>query len=155
MSLNVIVPTSREQPQTWRYTLEAPADDWMKPDFDDGGWRQAPGGFGKEDTPGAVVGTKWETEDIWLRRTFEIAKADFDVAFLDVHHDEDAEVYLNSELLAGFKEYTTGYVLENVTESLRAALREGENTLAVHCHQTVGGQFIDAGLQFGAQTRPE
>ena len=49
----VIVPTSQEQPQTWRYTFDKPADDWFKPEFGDGDWKQGPGGFGHGDVHGA------------------------------------------------------------------------------------------------------
>ena len=37
----VVVPTSEQQPQTWRYTTEKPADGWEKPGFDDSAWKRS------------------------------------------------------------------------------------------------------------------
>ena len=63
-----------------------------------------------------------------------------------MHHDEDAEIYLNGELVKKVTGYTTEYVTYRLPESAKKALIRGENTIAVHCHQTGGGQFIDVGL---------
>src|SRR5208282_1712273 len=41
-----VVPSSREQPVVWQYTLEQPANNWTSPDFDTTGWKSGPGGFG-------------------------------------------------------------------------------------------------------------
>src|SRR5205814_1039744 len=69
-----IVPTSERQGKVWRFTLQKPAEDWFKPGFDDSGWQEGPGGFGTRGTPGAVVRTEWKTDDIWLRRTVQVAE---------------------------------------------------------------------------------
>jgi hypothetical protein len=67
------------------------------------------------------------------------------LAFL-VFHDEDVEIYVNGVLAAS----APGYVGDDVTLPMnaagRAALKRGENLIAVHCHQTVGGQYIDVGI---------
>jgi hypothetical protein len=50
-------------------------------------------------------------------------------------------------LIASPKGYTTDYSLVPLDQkTLAAAWKEGENVLAVHCHQTGGGQYIDLGI---------
>ncbi|HOK67883.1 MAG TPA: hypothetical protein PLV55_13860, partial [Anaerohalosphaeraceae bacterium] len=136
--------------QTWRYTTSQPNTGWMNEGFNDSGWPEGPGGFGTTGTPGAVVGTVWNTSDIWIRRTFtlpSLTPEQMNRLVLRIHHDEDAEVYLNGVLAATVTNYTTSYVYLPINAAARAALRAGQsNLIAVHCHQTAGGQFIDVGL---------
>ena len=141
-----LVPTSKEKAQTWRYTFAKPTEGWEKPDFDATQWKEGAGGFGTKITPKAVVGTEWKSDDIWLRRAFELAVAPVGEVLLSIHHDEDAEVYLNGVLAAKVAGFTSGYVEVPLTPGGRKALKAGANTMAIHCHQTAGGQCIDAGL---------
>ncbi|MBM4088238.1 MAG: hypothetical protein FJ276_02225 [Planctomycetes bacterium] len=60
-----------------------------------------------------------------------------------IHHDEDAVVFLNGVRVLRRTGYTTEYETEEIASS---ALRAGRNVLAIHCRQTGGGQYIDAGL---------
>ncbi len=141
-----VVPSSRETAIVWKYTTEKPADDWNKPSFNDGEWKSGPGGFGTEGTPGAVVRTQWNTPNIWMRRTFELKDAKLSEPSLSIHHDEDAQVYINGELVANVAGYTTEYVTVPMNAKARSALKPGQNTIAVHCKQTGGGQYIDVGI---------
>ena len=136
---------AREEAVTWRYSLETPSDDWAQADFDDGGWKQGRGGFGAEGTPGAVIGTEWKSGDIWLRREFELATLPHEPVLL-LHHDEDAEVFVNGVPAAKVNGYTTTYWRLPISAEGRAALRKGPNVLAIRCKQTAGGQYIDAGI---------
>jgi len=142
----VVVPTSQARGQAWRYTLDRPGKDWFKPDFDDGGWKEGVAGFGTSGTPGAVVRTEWKTGDIWLRRQFLLAGAPGRDLYLALHHDEDAEVYLNGVLAARVAGFVTDYEEVPISTEARAALKPGKNVIAIHCRQTRGGQYIDAGL---------
>ena len=142
-----LVPTSQLSGQTWRYTTAAPATDWMASSFNDASWLQGPGGFGTEQTPGTVVRTLWNTGDIWLRRSFTLTSSQLVDPQWRIHHDEDAELYLNGELVATLSGYTSGYVRVALDAHARSLLRTDSNTLAVHVHQITGGQYIDVGLE--------
>ena len=137
-----IVPTSEREPQKWRFTTDKPADDWFQPKFDDSKWQEGPGGFGTKGTPGIIVGTEWKTSDIWLRRTVEVPAVVNPL--LRVFHDEDCEIYLNGKKAAAAEGYTTGYMFVPLSDA--AALKPGNNVIAVHCKQTTGGQGIDVGI---------
>ena len=141
-----IVPTSQEEPTEWRYTTAPPGAGWERSEFDDSGWTAAPGGFGAEGTPGAVNRTAWESPDIWLRREFILPRIALSNPHLLIHHDEDAEVYINGVLASKLEGFTTGYGFAAISPEARRALVAGPTVIAIHCRQTRGGQYIDAGL---------
>jgi len=144
--VKTIVPTSEKDGLEWRYTMEKPADGWEQPGFDDSSWRKGPGGFGTKDTPGTAVRTEWKGSDIWIRRTFELPDKKSGRTHLSIHHDEDAEVYINGRLANKLEGYTTSYIQIELDEKALQALKVGTNCIAVHCRQTSGGQYIDVGL---------
>ena len=140
-------------PLAWAWTTVAPPAGWEKPCFDDSAWARSAGGFGStfilKDHPHAKGATKWETPEIWLRRHFTYAKPSGKIlqATVNMFHDEDAEVYLNGELVLSVKGYNTNWSPFAVpAEKFAAAVKEGDNVIAVKVVQNVGGQFIDLGL---------
>jgi hypothetical protein len=143
---HTLAPDALQGRINWKYTIEKPADDWVKPEFDDSKWSEGVGGFGTEGTPGTFINTVWGTNDIWLRREFVLNQGDFSNAKIQLHHDEDAEVYLNGVLAVKDSGYLTTYEEFESAPAALATLQNGTNFMAVHCHQTHGGQYIDAGL---------
>lgn len=147
LASRMLAGTAESGPVRWRFTLTAPAGDWNATSFNDGDWTEAAGGFGTSGTPGAIIGREWSTGDIWLRRTFTAPAIPAAAAlFLRVHHDEDAEVYINGAVAARLPRWTSGYVEVPLSIEAAKALHSGTNTIAIHCHQNSGGQYIDAGL---------
>jgi len=132
-----------ELAKPYRFTTTPPAADWMSEAMDDSGWASGLSPFGNA-LPG--VRTSWTNADIWLRQSFDSETGDIQAASLVIFHDEDTEVYINGQLVWKQDGYTTAYEAFGVTDALKKALRKGRNILAVHTHQTVGGQFIDLAL---------
>ncbi len=142
-----VVPTSQGAGLTWRYSTEKPSGgDWAAAGYDDSAWKQGPGVLGTGNTPGAHVRTTWNTPDVWARRAFDLPEVNPANLLLNVLHDEDAELYLNGVLAATVKGHTGSYEELAIAPEARAAIKPGKNVIAVHCHQTAGGQSIDAGL---------
>jgi hypothetical protein len=140
-----VVPAADSAETLWRFTTETPGADWSKPGFNDKAWKESPAGFGTGDPPGASIKTPWSTSDIWIRRKVDMPASSRDLQ-LWLHHDEDAEVYLNGVLAVRVKGYTTSYDVVPMLPAAREQIKPGEMLVAIHCHQTTGGQYIDAGF---------
>ncbi|MBA3937105.1 MAG: glycoside hydrolase family 2 [Planctomycetes bacterium] len=146
-----ILPTSQTASQSYKYVFAPPAPKWSDMNFDDSAWMSGPGGFGTGAPGAGLLGTVWNTPDVWLRRNFTLPKLSSEAlnkVLLADFHDDDFEVYLNG-VLAYRK---TGYIFRDYEYSLlsdaaKAALVVGgDNMMAVHCHQLTGGQYVDVGL---------
>jgi hypothetical protein len=141
-----IVPTAQSARVKWRYTLEPPSGDWVKPDFDDSAWQQGIGGFGTKGTSGAIIGTEWKTTRIWLHREFTLPGRAPRNPRLWLIYDEDPEVYLNGVLATRQNGWITQYEEADIAPAALATLKPGKNVMAVRASQTYDGQAIDVGL---------
>ena len=145
-----LLPTAAASAEgvAWRYTTAPPPANWADAAFDDSAWKVGRGGFGGK-VPNSRPRTDWATDDLWLRRTVALSAADVKAAAdlkLVLHHDEDAEVYLNGTQILSRPGFTTRYEAIPLPPAAAKLLRVGENVLAVHCHQIEGGQYLDLGL---------
>jgi hypothetical protein len=144
--ITMILPAADMKPAIWKYTTTHPTGNWMADNFNDASWKQGESGFGSPGTPGAVIGTVWKTDDIWLRREVDVQLPQLDELQAWFHHDEDAEVYINGVLAIQIGGFSASYDAFPLTPKGRAAIRPGKNLIAIHCHQTSGGQYVDFGL---------
>ena len=142
-----IVPTSQKTAQTWRYAFESPQGDWKGAAFDDAAWQEGKAPFGHDYD---AKHTDWTTDNIWLRRHFnpgELSAEALDHLLVRYQHDEDVEVYINGVEALKRRGFISVYEYHSLSAEAKQALKaNGDNVLAVHCHQTIGGQFIDVGL---------
>jgi beta-galactosidase len=130
----------------WRYTTDKPPADWTSPAFDASAWKLGRGGFGQKHNWESFIQTPWSTKDIWLRQKFACDDATFRRAMLVAHYDNGTEVYVNGQPIWQGRGWNDHYAGFDVTKPLWKALRAGQNTIAIHCNQDTGGQFIDVAL---------
>ena len=141
-----LLPTSQQKAQKWRFTFEKPAEDWHLTEFDDTTWKLGEAGFGKNEVSNAKVRTGWKEADIWLRRSFDVPDRPLADLFLNIHHDDNVEIFINGQLVKTLDKWTTDYDRVRLDELAKKALKPGANIIAVHCHQEMGGQYIDVGI---------
>ena len=134
-----MISDARANGSTWNYSLEnhrTIGSRW----FDHSKWDSGKGGFGREGNPGSKVNTKWHTSDIWLRKNFRLVAIPKTLR-ISLHHDEDAQVYLNGKLILERKDScypNTEFTM--FPKKLPAFCKQAKNVIAVHCKQTSGGQ---------------
>ncbi len=144
--MSCVVPAADQAPAVWHYTTSKPQENWTRPNFADSTWSLGKSGFGTAETPGAIIGTVWNTPDIWLRREVEIPADKLNDLQMWVYHDDDVEIYINGTLAMSTNGWTTSYGVAPLSDVARKSLRPGRNLIAIHCHQYEGGQYVDVGL---------
>jgi hypothetical protein len=144
--LQTLVPTSQDQPQTWRYSTDDPGNDnWYQTGFNDQGWKEAPGPFGSRGRNAAAGGTAWHTKQIWLRRSFTLQEMQGQIALL-IAHQESIDVYINGVLAVTSPGSSRTYTVYPLSAEGLAALHPGTNVMAVHAYVDFGGPFADVGV---------
>ncbi|MCH8219190.1 MAG: DUF4965 domain-containing protein [Planctomycetes bacterium] len=147
------LPSGQDRPFECLYTTEEPPANWMSPAFNDKAWTPGVAPFGTwkyED----CSRTPWDTEQIWLRRTFKVD---------DLRQGKDLFVYLaqpgkRSVTLNNVEVYVNGILAARLarwdrTETLRLSekaarsLRRDGNCLAVTGRALGEDRFIDVGLR--------
>jgi len=136
------VPTAEQSAQLWRYTMKEPRSQWAAVAFSDRGWKTGAAPFGA-----SAARTVWQTNDLWLRRDFDLDQTLTGMARLWLRLQGEAEVYLNGVLALRGCGCADGYGSREVTEAARATLKQGKNTIAIHAiSMTDTAPAIDAGL---------
>jgi hypothetical protein len=141
--LRAIFPVAEDKILKTRFTEEKPGDKWKDPDYDDGQWQTGEGVFGSK---GSNSQTPWTSREIWIRRTVELAAVNIHQLRLLAKYDDNADIWLNGKQLftadcceSSYREVTTPIEDNHL-------LKPGKNVLAIHCVNTGGPGFIDAGL---------
>lgn len=145
MNLTTILPMTNDEHWEARYTMEQPAANWTQLPFDDSSWTNGKAAFGTKDMK--RIGTEWNSQDIWIRRSFELSQdLTNETVYLRYSHDDVFELYLNNEKLVATDLSWKNDVTVELSPAAKAKLRKGNNVIAAHCHNTSGGAYVDFGL---------
>lgn len=138
-----VIATADEKPYYVQYTESIPPEGWMNIDFVDKDWKQGVPPFSDNKTQARTI---WNSKNIWMRRTFQLNKVNINKLFLKLYHDDNVEVYINGEMVYNATGWTGKYQNFPLADAVISKLKRGKNVLAIHCANTAGGAFLDAGL---------
>lgn len=138
-----IVAAADEKNYECKYTENTPQDEWSSMTFDDSKWKTAIAPFGDNNKSAKTL---WKSKNIWMRRTFTLNDVPSGKIYLKLHHDDNVEVYLNGEKIYGCNCWNGKFEYFPIDEILKTKLHKGKNVLAIHCANTAGGAWLDAGL---------
>lgn len=127
---------------------------WTAPDFDDSSWEIKKGAFGTaKEYP--HVNTPWEdaNSDVYVRRTVNLKASDIAKdLYVVFSHDDVFELYINGHRVVSTGETWLQGETTRLTDTMKGYLKEGENVIAAHCHNTTGGAYLDYGLFVNSKT---
>jgi len=144
-NLPAVVPMTKSEAWEGSYTFRRPDGNWMDVNYDDNEWRKGKAAFGSNGTK--RMKTRWDSKNIWIRRTFEInedlSKEDLVLIY---SHDDVFTLYLNGEKIVETDYEWKDDVMLELNAGLKKKLRKGKNVIAVHCENRGGGAYVDFGI---------
>ena len=147
INLIAIAPMTNVERWEAAYTNDKPANGWRDTQFDDSQWKKGKAAFGSHDMQ--RISTEWrgDNTDIYIRRAFGLKDLDAnEKIYLIYSHDDIFELYLNGEKLVATDYSWKNNVTLELSPAAKAKLRTGKNIIAAHCHNTIGGSYVDFGL---------
>ncbi|WP_270087951.1 glutaminase family protein [Sphingobacterium sp. SYP-B4668] len=136
-----ILNTSHDGPYTVQYSETKPHGDWTSLNYSAEDWKSGAAPIGDDEKH---VKTLWKSDDIWVRRTFDIVNpASINELFLKLNHDDNVEVFLNGKKIYDKAGWTNKFEYLPI---LKTDLKAGQNVIAIHLVNTAGGRFLDFGL---------
>ena len=155
ISLNASAGNTDTMPSTiiekrdeWKYTTSRPSRTWYKADFDDSKWETANAPFASEGTAPNAPNTIWSTDNIWMRKTVNINKAqleDLDL-YLQLANNKEVTVYFNGDIVYEGTAAVSDYKEIAVTDGMKKSLKLGENTIAILASKGGNGQYVDMAM---------
>ncbi|MGB8193701.1 MAG: DUF4965 domain-containing protein [Chitinophagaceae bacterium] len=142
-ALKAVAPAAEDEAYRVKYIQSRPMENWTSTDFDDSGWEEGAGMLG---SAGTNAQTSWSSREVWIRRSFEYTPASLNELTLLAKYDDDAEIYLNGDKIFSTGCCSGGYKEIPISKAIQGRLIKGKNILAMHCVNTGGPGFIDAGL---------
>ena len=141
--LQTILPASDEASYACQFTETSPLGDWTNISYDDSKWATGKAPFSDDKDEAKTL---WKSKDIWIRRSFSLANINLNKLFLKLHHDDNIEVYLNGDKIYSCNCWNGKFENHPIDDVVKNKLKKGKNVLAIHCANTAGGAWLDAGL---------
>ncbi|MDR3697373.1 glutaminase domain-containing protein [Mucilaginibacter sp.] len=138
-----LIPAADETQWQGSYMETEPSGDWTGVTYDDSKWKTGTAPFTDDKRQAQTL---WTSKDIWVRRKFNFYNTDINKLILKLYHDDNVEVYLNGEKIYNTTGWTSDFKMIPLKEKIKNKLKQGENVLAIHCANTAGGAYLDAGL---------
>lgn len=136
-----ILPTAEDQSFTVQYTESKPEGDWQSSFYKASDWKSGAAPLGDDQKH---VKTLWKSDDIWVRRAFNVTDPQgINELFLKLNHDDNIVVFLNGKKVYEKAGWTNSFQYLPINKS---DLKAGQNQIAIHLRNTAGGRFLDFGL---------
>ena len=138
-----IVPAGDENANVQvSYTTEQPEADWQQPGASTSNWQTGMLPISDDQT----ARTNWNSDDIWIRRTFQYNENDPNGLKIKLRHDDNIVLYLNGHKIYQKEGWLEHYEYNDFNNKLAKYLQKGTNVLAAHVRNTAGGRYFDIGL---------